>query len=293
MLHAASTDRKPHPGSEVFSASPQGKQNSRCAWSSDKRAVGARTTGARSPAIQCEWPGGYAQAIYGNQAILRAQQHAQQNHSALSFTTHPSGQELQRKQDCACGGQCAECGGNASQKPMGFNGDLEKVFSLTPEGNQPANQEEGGPDGGGAQPAQTATPAPAQSPCSVLCDQAYANPALNTGGGGLVCMNGLVCACVFDNPPLRRGMCPGFDAIVMNHERRHLGEAEPCPANATIRRLGPAPGVDLLAIECLHRRESIAEIDAILPGSAGICRTGMEEIRRQLATWVAANCGGP
>ena len=38
-------------------------------------------------------------------------------------------------------------------------------------------------------------------------------------------MNGLVCACAFDNPPLRRGMCPGFDAIVMNHERRHLSEA--------------------------------------------------------------------
>jgi hypothetical protein len=34
-------------------------------------------------------------------------------------------------------------------------------------------------------------------------------------------------------------------------------------------------------------------MDRIIPGSAGICRTGMTSIRAELQAWVTANCGGP
>ncbi len=199
-------------------------------------------------------------ASFGNQALLR-----------------------QPKKDCACGGQCSSCEAKADRPPVGFIGELADVFQLAPDEGEPSPT----PEVAGPAPRW---PGEGAGPCASLCARAYADPALNQGGGGVVCEKGVKCACVFDVSPLTRGQCPGFDAIVMNHERRHLPEAD-CAADAPLSRLGPRTGVNLTAVECTHRRESIAEIDAILPGSAGICRTGMQSIRADLAAWVSANCG--
>jgi hypothetical protein len=115
---------------------------------------------------------------------------------------------------------------------------------------------------------------------------------MNFGGGGVICEKGTKCACAFDVAPLRRGQCPGFDAIVVAHETQHIPEVD-CAANAPLSRPPFRPGVNGTAAECTHRRESIAAMDAIIPGSAGTCRTGMQQIRGVLAAWVAANCGAP
>jgi len=207
-----------------------------------------------------------------------------------SFSNQSRLQTLQKKSDCACGGDCSECKSKSSGSQMGFLDELEdNTFQQLPDETPPT----GGPVETGPSDAE-----PLQggggggSNCSSLCDRAYASPALNYGGGGVVCERGTMCPCVFDVAPLRRGQCPGFDAVVLAHERRHMPESI-CPANAPLSRLGPPPGVDRTAVECIHRRESIAEIDAIIPGAAGICKTGMEQIRARLAAWVAANCGAP
>lgn len=189
-------------------------------------------------------------------------------------------QMLERKTDCACGGQCGGCKG----KKASFIGDLDDdVLRLAPDGSEATTQEAGSP-ATEAEPLQSGG-----GGCTSLCNRAYADPALNGGGGGVVCEKGVKCACVFDVAPLTRGQCPGFDAIVLAHETRHLPETD-CSATAPLSRLGTRSGVDLTTVECTHRRESIREIDAILPGSAGICKTGMQSIRAQLDTWVKANC---
>ncbi|PAP76023.1 hypothetical protein BSZ37_05985 [Rubrivirga marina] len=95
---------------------------------------------------------------------------------------------------------------------------------------------------------------------------------------------------MFDVPPLTRGQCPGFDAIVLLHERRHLTDVDCDPSQGLHRPPFRDPSA-ATASECAHRQESIREMDRIIPGSAGICRTGMQSIRAQLATWVSANCG--
>lgn len=215
----------------------------------------------------------------GNQAALKR--------LPISFMPALSNQSrlqmLERKTDCACGGQCGGCKSKASSS-LNFYGDLEgDILRLAPDGPGETTQEIGSP-GSEAEPLQSGG-----GGCTSLCNRAYADPALNTGGGGVVCEKGVKCACVFDVSPLRRGQCPGFDAIVLAHETRHLPETE-CSATAPLSRLGPRPGVDLMTVECTHRRESIREIDAILPGSAGICKTGMQTIRNGLDAWVKANC---
>ena len=296
MLHAQVSDRKTAALSNATTVPRRKEMSPPCGLGLGRNywgTAGAIPAAHNLPAAERHRAPANAQTVYGNQAILRMVNRSRQSRSAASFVGQSDPQKLQRKEGCACGGHCAKCSGKASPKPASFTGELQDVFQqMPPDGGQPApvTPDAGAPDGGGgAEPAQAA--APAASPCSVLCDQAYANPALNGGGGGVVCMNGVKCACVFDVAPLRRGQCPGFDAIVMAHERRHLPETD-CPPNAPIQRLGPRAGVDLTAVECTHRRESIAEMDAIIPGSAGICRTGMVSIRAELAAWVSANCGG-
>jgi hypothetical protein len=184
-------------------------------------------------------------------------------------------QMLERKQDCACGGQCEGCKAKASPS-LNFYGDMEDdTFSFEPDVRHPP---EPLPDY-----LQTALT------CKGLCDRAYADPALNRGGGGIVCERGVKCACVFDVPPLRRGQCPDLDHVVQTHEDRHLSEAV-CSATAPLSRLGARPGVDRVTVECTHRRESIAELDAVIPRATGTCKTGMEAVRSGLDAWVRANC---
>jgi hypothetical protein len=136
----------------------------------------------------------------------------------------------------------------------------------------------GGPAGGGS--------------CSDICSRAYANPALNSGGGGVICDGATKCPCAFDVAPLVKGQCPGFDALVVQHEQHHLSDVDCNPAGGLHRPPFRNPG-QANASECAHRTESIAQLDAILPIAAGICKSGMQAIRSQLQTWVTAHCGAP
>jgi hypothetical protein len=127
--------------------------------------------------------------------------------------------------------------------------------------------------------------------CPSICNRAYADASLNFGGGGVICDGATKCACAFDVPPLRRGQCPGFDAIVVTHETRHLPDVDCNPSGGLHRPPFRDPS-QATSSECTHRRESIAEMNAIIPGAAGSCKTGMTSIRDQLNAWVTANCGG-
>jgi hypothetical protein len=89
--------------------------------------------------------------------------------------------------------------------------------------------------------------------------------------------------------PIKRGACPGYDAIVVAHETRHLPEAV-CDPTRGLHAARFADPTRSNALECQHRRESIAEMDAILPKAAGACKTGIQAIRDDRAAWVRANC---
>ena len=98
----------------------------------------------------------------------------------------------------------------------------------------------------------------------------------------MICDGATKCPCVFDVAPLTRGACPGFDAIVLAHERRHLGDVDCNPSGgicigrrSAILRTRWRPSARIAGI-------SIAEMDRIIPGSSGICRTGMTSIRAGL-----------
>jgi len=126
--------------------------------------------------------------------------------------------------------------------------------------------------------------------CSTICNKAYADASLNSGGGGVICDGATKCACVFDVPPLKKGTCPGFDDLVVKaHERRHLSDVD-CNSSGGLHRPPFRVPSDATSSECKHRRESIVTIDALLPKAAGICKTGITSIRGQLNTWVKANC---
>lgn len=215
------------------------------------------------------------------------------------FTPAP-GLRLQRK--CSCGGACADCRRQEEKRsapafanrvgyslgelpiwPPGFIGDDIDAPAQMP-GGEGAVPAAGGGGGGGTRRRGGS--------CAAICDRAYADSSLNGGGGGVICLDSAKCPCVFDVPPLRRGQCPGFDAIVLRHERAHLGDVDCNPTGGLHRPPFRDPS-QALGSECTHRRASIAEMDAIIPRARGICRTGMESIRALLNTWVTANCGAP
>jgi hypothetical protein len=164
-----------------------------------------------------------------------------------------------------------------------FIGELQDVPTL--------NGEDAGTvtDGGDAEPLQAGG---GGGGCTNICDRAYASSSLNFGGGGVICDGSTKCACAFDVAPLTRGQCPGFDAIVLAHERGHLTDVD-CNASGGLHRPPFRDPSAANASECTHRRASITQMDAIIPGAAGTCKTGMQSIRAQLDTWVRANCGSP
>lgn len=214
---------------------------------------------------------------------------------------------------CACGGavlagdECAACRrervarqpspladalaaatlARAAQSAPEFIGDLEDYPTFDAEWDESSMFVD---DGGGGDAIPTA--GPSGGGCSSICDRAYASASLNDGGGGVICDGARKCACVFDVPPLKRGACPGFDAIVLTHERRHLGDVD-CNPSGGLHRPPFRNPAEANASECTHRRESIAEMDAVIPIAAGSCKRGMEQIRGVLAAWVAANCSSP
>jgi hypothetical protein len=159
-----------------------------------------------------------------------------------------------------------------------FIGEVEEVPALAP--------------GTGPSGATTGTAAPSTGGgCPDICNRAYANASLNSGGGGVICDGVTKCPCVFDVPPLLKGQCPGFDAIVRTHETRHLPDVDCNPAGGLHRPPFRNPAA-ANSSECAHRRQSIAEMDRIIPIAAGVCKTGMVSIRSDLNTWVTGNCGG-
>jgi hypothetical protein len=163
-----------------------------------------------------------------------------------------------------------------------FIGEVMDTPTLAPNADGSETISDGG---------EAATPAQAGGGgCTDICNRAYADASLNFGGGGVICDGATKCACVFDVAPLRRGQCPGFDAIVLTHERRHLTDVDCNPSGGLHRPPFRDPS-QATTSECTHRRESIAEMNRIIPGASGICRTGMVSIRDQLNTWVTANCG--
>lgn len=127
--------------------------------------------------------------------------------------------------------------------------------------------------------------------CAVICDQAYRDPSLNSSGGGVICNGAIKCPCVFDVPPTTRGQCAALDRIVMNHEVKHLGDVD-CDPSQGLHRPPFRNPAQATAIECTHRRASIAELDTAIASASEPCLTHMTTIRSRLNTWVTANCGG-
>jgi hypothetical protein len=128
--------------------------------------------------------------------------------------------------------------------------------------------------------------------CTEICDQAYKDPSLNHGGGGVICNGNQKCACVFDVSPITRGECPDFDAIVLHHEQRHLTDVD-CDPSKGLHRPPFKDPTKAIASECAHRTVSIAEMDTAIAKATEPCKGKMTTIRGELDTWVKANCGGP
>lgn len=201
----------------------------------------------------------------------------------LSFSNQSRLGVLQRKPECACGGQCNDCKGKAES----FYGDLDEgIEKQMPGENLPAA------------PTDETTPEPMdkgdkpkKASCTDICDRAYKDSALNTGGGGVVCDGATKCACVFDVPPLKRGQCADFDKVVMTHEKKHVSEnTSKCDPKGGLHRAEVRDPSKLTEAECRHRKASIKDLDKVIPKNKGDCKTGMESIRDLLDTWVKANC---
>lgn len=214
------------------------------------------------------------QAAGGNQASLKR--------LPFSFMPGLSNQSrlqmLERKQDCACGGQCAECGGKAGARPN-FIGDVDDGIprQLPDEGTPATPVKEG----------DAAKKAPS---CKDICDRAYNDASLNHSGGGVICDGATKCACVFDVLSIKRGQCPSFDKnVVEKHETAHLVDVD-CDSTKGLHRPPFRDPSKATESECAHRKETIKDIDALLPKSAGICKKGMKELRGVLDTWIKANC---
>lgn len=207
-----------------------------------------------------------------------------------------AGPMIQRKSSCACGGDCPRCEAADKESNEPVKAALQPHYFGDLDDNIPKQVPDAGvrrPDAGTGDAGVPRPDAGTAPTCTDICNWAYADPRLNFGGGGVVCDGAVKCACAFDVPPLTRGQCPVHDRIVIRHERRHMGEVDCNPSGGLHR-----PPFRILsqgtASECVHRRESIAEINAALrstpAGSA--CRTGMISIRDTLLLpWVRAHCG--
>jgi hypothetical protein len=192
---------------------------------------------------------------------------------------------LQQKPDCACGGQRAD----RKPKAESFYGDLnDGIEKLAPD-IASLSRVTGDPE---VVPMDKDAGKKEKAPdCGDICDRAYKDDTLNTGGGGVVCDGATKCACVFDVPPLKRGQCPDFDRVVLTHETHHVTENNSeCDPKGGLHRAKVKDDSKLEATECKHRKESIKELDAVIPKNKGDCKTGMQAIRDLLDTWVKANC---
>jgi RHS repeat-associated protein len=131
--------------------------------------------------------------------------------------------------------------------------------------------------------------APPVDPCKDICDRAYKDATLNSGGGGVICDGATKCPCVFDVAPTTKGDCPALDKIVLDHETKHLVDVD-CDAKKGLHRPPFKEGKDPTAIECEHRKASVKELKDALGASTENCQKRMKVIIESLETWIKANC---
>jgi len=143
----------------------------------------------------------------------------------------------------------------------------------------------------------------AEVDCSAVCAAAYTNPAQNSGGGGVMCFKGKACPCVFDTLikdgsgqtilSIKKGECPEYDEIVMEHERKHCNEAD-CSNSDKPRRGGPAGAGPRSTApeECQHRRDDVVNLAraAMAPGTSPNCAKKIFTMSQIQNIWVGANC---
>lgn len=126
--------------------------------------------------------------------------------------------------------------------------------------------------------------------CEEVCDEV--NKELHPPGGMVVCRGGRPCPCYTpgtDQP--KKGECPDFEKIVMDHERSHLPNVT-CEGNDPNKNTVPKskPGVDDDFEECRARVQTIFDLRNAIPNASGKCKEAMEKLEAQLMTWVMANC---
>lgn len=137
--------------------------------------------------------------------------------------------------------------------------------------------------------------------CAQICDLASADSGLNKGFGGVVCYFGTKCPCIFynqyDDPSLNipvkvnRGECPKLDEIVLIHEDRHISEGD-CDSSK-VHRLGPRDPSKLIAMECVHRDESVRLLDEAIKkmDDSDPCKAKMTIVQHARDQWAKENCG--
>lgn len=126
------------------------------------------------------------------------------------------------------------------------------------------------------------------------CELACSDPNVpKTGGGGVVCINGIPCACVFGFPEVNNspGDCPALDSIIKDHEVQHIDEVD-CGKPGIYRAL-PKRNIDRTTVECRHRRQSIRDLLQAIPEETNArCNQIMTAALEAAANWVAENCQG-
>jgi hypothetical protein len=205
-----------------------------------------------------------------------------------SFSNQSRLGTLQRKPDCACGGQCGSCQAKKTSA-VGYEGDLDDgVYAVSPEDAAPAPSPEAPTEASPMDDSKKDKPAKPPS-CDDVCERAYKDPNLNKQGGGVICDHGAKCPCVFDVSPLKRGQCPDLDADILAHETKHMPGGD-CPSDPAPSRLKPRDPKNLTKEECEHRKASVKNLESIIPKSKGDCKTGIQTIHDRIDTWVKANC---
>lgn len=126
--------------------------------------------------------------------------------------------------------------------------------------------------------------------CPTICAMAYADPKKNKNGGGVVCLNGVKCPCVFDTSYSKKGDCAELDQIILQHEKQHVPEAQ-CPSKDLCLGTPNAP-LNIAAIECKHRKESIGLLQSALASGyqTQTCQKEMLASLLSLNSWVQQHC---
>jgi hypothetical protein len=126
--------------------------------------------------------------------------------------------------------------------------------------------------------------------CGTICSMAYANPDLNTGGGGVVCLDGKKCPCAFDTNFTKKGECSDLDASILKHETAHVPETV-CPKKGLCRGVFK-PAYDPSKNECKHRRDSRDDLtQAITKGfNTQACKNKMFAQIVELSQFIQKNC---